>query len=326
MSNRVYLHMGAHKTGTSSLQAAMSENRSALLSLGLMYPKFSNDNSHYKWARFIAGEMPNITSEQHQQVTTSWLKSLEQQQALLLSAESMYRHINAQPDYLAKLHAIFLQKEITPVLCFRRQGEYAKSLYSEWVMFWQYQHDIYTFIREFYNWFDFEGVTHRVSILGKPVVMSYHQIGGPDICSKFLKELGYELKFAEGKSCYKRVSLSDAEVYLKRLLNKVYPQPEYRALTTETVKKVVSTNYPELVTPLPDLIWSGKLDPATFERSYKMSNIRLMKQCGLDLECFFPQIEYHHSKKISKQIMSMLERAYSEALKSVGAVLQNKTV
>jgi hypothetical protein len=143
MTKQVFLHIGAHKTGTTTLQAELASNRSVLENVGLVYPDLNGLESHFEWARFLAGEVTSLSELQHNQATTKWLNNLKPDQSLLLSAESFYRLIHTQNDYISKDKYAFNNTNITPVLCLRMQADYAKSLYSEWVTNWQYQYDIY---------------------------------------------------------------------------------------------------------------------------------------------------------------------------------------
>lgn len=61
MTKQVFLHIGAHKTGTTTLQAELAANRHALKKSGLIYPDFNGADSHHQWARFWAREMPSIS-------------------------------------------------------------------------------------------------------------------------------------------------------------------------------------------------------------------------------------------------------------------------
>lgn len=319
MKLKIFLHMGSHKTGTTTLQSILAKNRCILRKAGLVYPNVDDADSHFLWARSLAGEMPQITPSQHLEITAGLLKDLKQQEALLLSAESFYRHINNQPGYLFKIQSVLGDSELTPVLCLRNQGDYAKSLYSEWVLNWQYQHDIYNFIREFYAWFDYEKFVAKISLLGKPILLSYHQIAGDNLSSNFIGELGYSVELIADSS-HLRQSPSDAEVYLKRLLNKQYPQSKHRTVVMNTIKKVISSSYPELKLPMPSLIWQGALDSGKFERSYRLSNLRLCEQFGKDNANFFPYRSSRPAPSISADILLKLDDAYRLILQKLGNI------
>lgn len=316
MMKNVFLHVGAHKTGTTTLQSVLANNREDLRSEKIVYPDFGHADSHAQWANFIAGEAPHIEKEKHAQHTTQWLQNLEHDEVLLLSAEALYRHINNQADYLPKLRATLAGAEIVPVLCLRNQGSYARSLYNEWVVNWQYPHNIYKFISEFSAWFDYEGFVKKISQLGKPILMSYHEIGGANLSSNFLQQLGYSIELMEDK-IYLRQSPSDAEVYLKRLLNNSYPEPKHRNLIKNTVKEVISTKFPELRMPMPALIWSGDLKANIFERSYKYSNSRLCQQYNKDEAAFFPSEVETRAQDVSLEILSKVKSAYSLVLQEL---------
>ena len=52
MFDKIILHVGLHKTGTTSLQSYFGKNRKELKSLGVLYPEFSINNftpNNHSW-------------------------------------------------------------------------------------------------------------------------------------------------------------------------------------------------------------------------------------------------------------------------------------
>lgn len=308
--------MGSHKTGTTTLQASFEKNRDLLRIAGLIYPTIDGKFSHHKWAHLLAESACCVKAREAIEITEQWLHTLQKNEALLLSSEGLYRHINNNPEYLLLLKNMFKEMEIIPVLCLRNQGAYARSLYNEWVLNWQYPHNIYRFIRDFYPWFDYENFISKLCLLGKPVLISYHQIVGVELGSKFISEIGYPLKLTAHDS-YLRESPPDAHIYLKRRLNNVYPDIRHKAIVNETLKLYFSRSHPELSNSMPKLIWQGSLDPLTFERSFYLKNKRLCDQFNKNHTEFFPEKIYALGQPVDSQVFSILEDLYNDVKKEL---------
>lgn len=201
--------------------------------------------------------------------------------------------------------------EVVPVVCLRRQGEYAQSLYGEWVLNWQYPFSIYQFINDFNKWFDYNDAVSRLGILGKPLLMSYHHIAGSDLSTAFLSQLGYSLKLNTPNTHLRR-SPSDAHIYLKRRLNGHFSNPKTRTVVNEAIRAYLESNLPAFTGPRPKLIWYGAVDCTTLEQCYRLKNHRLCNEQGNDFHDFFPSISYDMGRSISAGDYSSLEKAYRE--------------
>jgi hypothetical protein len=75
------------------------------------------------------------------------------------------------------------------------------------------------------------------------LLISYHQIAGEKLSSNFIKNLGYTVDLVANSNRL-RVSPSDAEVYIKRLLNKSYPQISNSKIISNILKKIITEKYP----------------------------------------------------------------------------------
>lgn len=130
---RLLLHIGAHKTGTTAIQKALHEGRSALAARGLLYA----DTRRPPWP-----ELPKHTSvfhaaalgdedEQARERALLW-DEFERSGAhtLVLSEEGLSEALPRLPGFFAPWRERF---DIT-VLCFvRRQDLFVESLYSQFV-------------------------------------------------------------------------------------------------------------------------------------------------------------------------------------------------
>lgn len=146
---RVIVHAGTHKTGTTSIQTALARNRDWLFEHGYLYPKLRDyTGDHNKLAHRLArGEQPNIN-------LASKLNATEGN-TLVLSAEEFWavtsRHEDweefCRPDYWQRRieHLKRLRNALRDfgdtviLLCFRRQDEFAASLYATKILSGRFQ-------------------------------------------------------------------------------------------------------------------------------------------------------------------------------------------
>ena len=137
---RVILHSGTHKTGTTSIQVALDHNRNWLHELGYVYPKHRDGAyNHNKLAQRL------VSTEQGSIHVRSDLAPASGH-TLIFSAEELFATTACledwqefgRPDYwkrrieqLGRVRAALRDfEEIVVVLCFRRQDEFASSLYA----------------------------------------------------------------------------------------------------------------------------------------------------------------------------------------------------
>jgi len=137
---KVFLHIGTHKTGTSSIQRFLTINRKALRKQGFFYPEFFGPSSHFFALHFGFGT-PKKVIETNQQ----W--SLEEQKTLIhermTSQVKKNEHIILSSEILAsvrpaegyKMRAAikdFFPSRQVKVICYlRRQDHYLESSYNQ---------------------------------------------------------------------------------------------------------------------------------------------------------------------------------------------------
>jgi len=124
----VYLHIGSHKTGTTSIQVFLSENRKAFMEAGLAYltygPKAPAANM---LINKIASQDPNMVKK----VWRVLAKQRENAEHCLISAENLFA---TSPNMLkTALHAELVRPgEDVKIICYlRRQDEYLESLFLQ---------------------------------------------------------------------------------------------------------------------------------------------------------------------------------------------------
>lgn len=236
---RLFLHIGTHKTGTTTVQRSLHAARTQLLERGIVYPDYSaiglpSHYAHLGVANALAGEHDAITLAQaeaffaHVAVETAGGES-----DAILSAEPMWRQVlsstppyaiegveeywEARDRYIGKLAE--LVGDATIVIVLRRQAEFSQSMYQEHVKVTRYKEVFQSFLRDFWFHFDYLG-QYRAWKRRFPNVMivRYDDIAGPSIAKRFLNQIGLKpgrLKSVEATN----VGLSADAVVIKRLLN-----------------------------------------------------------------------------------------------------------
>ena len=175
------LHAGTHKTGTTSIQKALSDNRAWLRERGLIYPGgvgvYSPEaplKRHHVFARSFTGIYPRELAQAGQFLDDVRAQLESPRDVILLSTEEVYRHIEgygdwqhfAEPDYWARregylrLLAKALENfDVKVLLFFRERLSFARSLYAELVYRnkgTRWQGSPAEFVKQFYHWFEYE--------------------------------------------------------------------------------------------------------------------------------------------------------------------------
>jgi hypothetical protein len=151
--SKIHLHIGTHKTGTTSIQKYMSSNTEVLHSLGLYYPNVNlvqpeSYFAHHKLAHSIAGKgkkpwcSDTIRRFIDLSVTSAGANDV------IISAEPFYRHLLNPADvrprdlsdklywsyreaYIRKTFSYFADYDVNLVVVFRGQSGFLKSRYQE---------------------------------------------------------------------------------------------------------------------------------------------------------------------------------------------------
>jgi hypothetical protein len=128
-TKRVILHIGRHKTGTSSLQHFLSENDAALQTAGLLYPRaMRRPVAHHALAYLCNPRIFDRFSESEQHSITKEYAQLREEVStapgVLLSSEAFQ---NAPPENVAAIVGV----GATVVVYLREQLDYLISAYAQ---------------------------------------------------------------------------------------------------------------------------------------------------------------------------------------------------
>jgi hypothetical protein len=173
---KLILHAGTHKTGTTSIQKALSDNRPWLRQHGLIYPDGSavygkTKVPHHRFSHAFTGTSAESSSLAFQFLDGARAQVEGPNDVILISAEPIYRHIAGYDDwqhyndidywlrrnfYLSGLADALLDFEVTVLLFFRQRQSFARSLYAEVCRKGHWQGSPSKFMAHFRNWFEYE--------------------------------------------------------------------------------------------------------------------------------------------------------------------------
>lgn len=168
------LHIGTHKTGTTSIQRFLSENRRELRNRGVWYPpttvgRFPKHYAHHRIAHAIAGadEAFDIGDARHYFERVK--KNSRGDERVLMSAEPMYRHVlQATPAesedgrndgfarYVDAVGSCVDGFDVHILVMVRRQDHFVESLYAEQVLATGYERSIGRFLAERHDLLDYQ--------------------------------------------------------------------------------------------------------------------------------------------------------------------------
>lgn len=200
-SPRIYLHIGAPKTGSTAIQACCANNRAALLAHGILYPEVSlRGYGHHDMAFLLAGGYPDWATPQPRPLEEllSELETAARTHAgdLLLSSENFY--LLADPVKVrAGLESAGALAGRQPVILvyLRRQDEAHASWYNQTIKAQGYTHTFEECLTAFGSLFDYhERLRLWADAFGtesiKVQVFAPESFPGGDIRLDFLNRLG----------------------------------------------------------------------------------------------------------------------------------------
>lgn len=238
---RLILHIGTHKTATTSIQRALARDRKALAAAGIWYPGYdvigrASHYAHLGIVNALSGHHDLFSPEDAERFFRIVRERSADFDATILSAEPLYRHVHPETtppsslgpkrywsrrkDYIARI-AELAGPSAEIAVVFRRQADYAESLHQEHVKATEYRKPFRAFLREFWFHFDYLGQTEAwAGAFGRiaPVRFSdLAQSGNP--ARAFLERLGLDGAGLSGSEPPRNARMPADAVILKRMLN-----------------------------------------------------------------------------------------------------------
>lgn len=241
---KLIIHIGTHKTGTTSIQRWLWHTKSELIGQGVWYPSyseilgenFSDHYAHHDLAKGIMGESKRFKPED----VEAFFRGLHQQavdkpdcNTVLISAEPFLRgqlgnentkwaRIEKFQEYLSQI-AVF--KHVKIVVVFRNYCDYLESLYNEHVKVTNYKKKIAHFYKDFEERFQYRSIVESWgNHFSEVTPLSFEVLSrSGDLSREFLRSvLGIESIPVNGRPTGSRqlnASLPIQFVELKRLFN-----------------------------------------------------------------------------------------------------------
>lgn len=171
---KLYLHIGSHKTGTTTIQRFLSKNIDALKNQKVWYPRYSeliNTNidhyAHLDLAKALGGVSNSRLGKNEAELCIKSIRlNNSSYDKAIISAEPFYRLpvLKTNEDYwiarenfiryLRKLFDLFEEVEVVVVL--RRQDSFLVSMYAENITANRYSKDILTYYKDNDFLFDYK--------------------------------------------------------------------------------------------------------------------------------------------------------------------------
>jgi len=171
---KLILHIGTHKTGTTSIQKALAVNREWLRERGLIYPAggpfYSNRMPHHEWSHGLTG-----TDRRELERSASFIDHAaslgKDDDTLLISAEPIYRHIDGadmfdfsdvgdywdrRKRYVQTVATVLAGFDVRVIVWFREKVDFARSLFAELIRREKWNGSFDQFLEAFSVWFEYE--------------------------------------------------------------------------------------------------------------------------------------------------------------------------
>ncbi len=178
MSKRVcYIHLGPHKTGTSSIQWFLKENRTEFLKHGYFVPESgARHGAHHAIVRNLCGQQ---LPERHASAGSNFARALEETpcEAVVISAEDLH-HLLGKREYAEAFFGRLEKLNLKPKLVIfpRNQSQWINSRYAEVVKGFRQSEPFQTFATtmatrhhamKFSTWIEL-AAAHQTELIARP--------------------------------------------------------------------------------------------------------------------------------------------------------------
>jgi len=249
---RMVLHIGTHKTGTTTIQKFVDRHRKKLANRGFWYPNYRiilrpGQYAHQDLAHGFAGQS---TKRIDYDLARKFIKKICAQGAdydtVFLSSEPFYRHTfpetkEGSPDYWKNRRAYvervgdaFGGADVSIVAVVRRQDHFAQSLYNENLKVTRYARALEDFFEDKFPLFQYgEQFKIWADLFGAVNVMIFEDlVAAPrDLAKEFLQRVGCPVGKLEPIEA-RNASMSCELLEYKRHLNQTkLTRPQLAKLT-----------------------------------------------------------------------------------------------
>lgn len=209
---RVIIHAGTHKTGTTSIQKILFDNRDWLAERGIIYPwggvYDGIKTPHHRFSHDLTGVNPAHLDRARAFIDQTFSQA-EKAHTIIISAEPVYRHIDnfdgwtgysQFPDfwarrntYLARLASAFHGENPEIFLYFRNRAEFVRSFTAQAIKKKYWQGDTSDFERDFAPMLDYERQIHCFKAHFSKVTVRDYDTTAHNIIPAFFQDTGLPL-------------------------------------------------------------------------------------------------------------------------------------
>lgn len=211
---KAILHVGTHKTGTTTIQNFAAANRAELARRGLVYPDYRfldrpDPVGHHDLARALSSEQRHgmIQPDDVRRLVDHLARTTAASDTLLISAEPFYRHLRFDPAtgtkgnwwedrarYVALMADIFGPLDPEILVVFRRQDDFIESNYQEAVKSRGQTRTFPEYIEANPYLVDYPRQLKLLqTAFGKVRVRIFEDLKEPDLLTGFFSDLGIDL-------------------------------------------------------------------------------------------------------------------------------------
>ena len=245
MSKKIILHVGTHKTGTTTLQEYIRDNAANFSANGLYYAPleevFSDRvRAHHHFAHLLAQDkIPDKDIDLLKAFFDLIQQRTEEGQTTFISSEAFYRHtvkgnsnfLHGRELYLNRLAQILDGFNVSPVVVLRRPEDYIRSYYQEAILqAYKPNERVSSFVsfrcKEMSRSLRYGSNVDLLSkIFPKIKVMLYEDlVSDGELCRSFYGALGFSVDHAPLVQSA-RTSLSPIQSKIKLFINSIeYPR------------------------------------------------------------------------------------------------------
>ena len=130
---RVVLHIGRHKSGTSSLQHCLNRNSELLAAAGVLYPLYGRNGkvAHHDIAKALNPNLQNTPIDPVQIANNILLERQNEEATIIISSEAFQNicDLTYVKEFLTALHP----EHITIICYFREHLDYAITAYRQFI-------------------------------------------------------------------------------------------------------------------------------------------------------------------------------------------------
>ncbi len=246
---RIILHIGTHKTGTTSIQKFCAWNRLRLRAGGLWYPDYDliGKESHYAHHHLVNAVAGLPTSRGGRTEAAAFFAAIRAQagesETVLISAEALWRHVTppvalaqnefsaagTEKSYWSRRRNFVAQvadaaglQDVEVVAVLRRQDDCAESMFKERVKGTSFADSFESYLERFSHRFRyFDQLSVWAEVFPKVEALVYDELaGGGDLVRAFFRALHVPLEDELAPVAKLNVSMSNDLVAYKRELNR----------------------------------------------------------------------------------------------------------